>query len=197
MKVLVISPHPDDETLCCGGTIINLKKKGYEVRIIIVTDGRYGAPKDELKGTKELIEIRRKEALRAVKKLGVDDIIFLDFEDSKVNEKNTEIENSIRAILRDYKPDITFSPIPLDNHPDHAGLGKIMLKLAPSSYFYLIWMPEKLRLEGWDEIKFDIREYRQLKIEAIMEYKSQLGGFSEEFLKRLTGEYEIFYKRII
>ncbi|MEM2914808.1 MAG: PIG-L family deacetylase, partial [Candidatus Bathyarchaeia archaeon] len=40
-KVLIFAPHPDDETFGCGGTIAKRVSEGYEVFIIVMTDGRY------------------------------------------------------------------------------------------------------------------------------------------------------------
>ena len=38
MKILVIAPHPDDETLGCGGTLLRHKANGDEISWVIVTD---------------------------------------------------------------------------------------------------------------------------------------------------------------
>jgi len=46
----VFSPHPDDETLGCGGTIIKKKRAGAEVKIFYMTDGR----KSHFKNTIEM-----------------------------------------------------------------------------------------------------------------------------------------------
>ncbi|BFH74832.1 PIG-L family deacetylase [Sulfurisphaera javensis] len=192
MRVLVVAPHPDDETLCCGGSIIQYLPN---VKVVIVTDGRYGAPTEELRGSEELVRIRKEEALRALGILGVNDVMFLNFEDSKVKEKEKEVKEALSVVLNQYKPDLVFSPIPIDAHPDHSALGKIMLELYPSSYFYLIWV-SNLSLSGWDEIKINVSKYKERKIRALEEYKSQLGGFSKDFLARFTGDYEVFYKRV-
>ena len=37
MKTLVIAPHPDDETLGVGGTIIKRIKKGHKVALLLIT----------------------------------------------------------------------------------------------------------------------------------------------------------------
>jgi len=92
VKVLVIARHPDDETLCCAGPIMNFIEKGDKVKIVIVTDGRYGSLSEELRGTETLVRIRREEALRVFKILGVEDYGFLGFEDSKVSQKGREVE---------------------------------------------------------------------------------------------------------
>ena len=193
MKILVIAPHPDDETLCCAGTIMNFLERGDKVKVVIVTDGRYGAPSEELRGTKELIKIRREEAIKVFKILGVEDYEFLNFEDSKVVLKSKEVKEKLSQILKEYNPDIVFSPSPSDSHPDHAEIGKIMRKLFPNSYFYLIWGNQKE--EEGKEIKIDIKDKREKKIKALNEYKSQIGGIKKDLpIEKFIGDYETFYK---
>jgi len=186
-KVLVIAPHPDDETLCCGGTIQIFKRKGYEIKVVIVTDGRYGAPSEELKGKRELVEIRKREALNAIKELGVNEVEFLDFEDSKVSERVEEVEEVLLRFLRGV--DVVFSPIVFDSHPDHSAIGGIIERLYPRAYFYLIWGSPNI---SWRKVRFDIREFKGIKLKALYEYKSQIGGLP---LDRFTGDYESFWVR--
>ena len=186
MKVLVISPHPDDETLCCAGTIMNFVERGDKVKVVIVTDGRYGSYSKELYGTDELVKIRKEETIRALEILGVKDYEFLNFEDSKVVQKSKEVEESLSKIINEYKPDIVFAPSPCDLHPDHSEIGKIIMKLFPNAYFYLIW--------GGEEVKFDIKDKKEKKIKALEEYKSQKEILKELPLEKFTGDYEVFYR---
>ncbi|QXJ35587.1 PIG-L deacetylase family protein [Saccharolobus shibatae] len=183
MKVLIVAPHPDDETLCCGGTIQIFKEMGYEVNVVIITDGRYGSPDERLRGSMELVEIRRQEALRANKILGVDNVTFLNFEDSKVSEREKEVEDALKSLMGD----AVFSPIRFDNHADHSTIGKIVEKIFPNAYFYIIWGSFQ---GGWKEIRFDIKRYKEVKLRALQEYKSQIGGLP---LEKFTGDYEVFW----
>jgi len=193
VKVLVVAPHPDDETLCCGGTIMNFIERGDKVKVVIVTDGRYGAPSEELKGTEELVKIRKEEALRVFKILSVEDFEFLNFEDYQISQKSREVEEKLAKILHDYNPDIVFSPSPYDHHTDHAEIGRIMLKLFLNSYFYVVWGDQKVG----EEVKFEIKNKRKKKMRALEEYESQIEGIKKDLpIERFTGDYEIFYKII-
>ena len=80
---LIFSPHPDDETICCGGLIARKRAKNEDIYVIFMTDGRYGTKNQQLFGSKELIEIRKNEAIKALRILGVPskNLIFLGFED--------------------------------------------------------------------------------------------------------------------
>lgn len=80
---LVFSPHFDDETLGCGGTIIKKKKAGADVKIVFMTDGSK-SHKDLIPQDK-LMEIRKSEAFAASQSLGLKacDVFPLEFEDEK------------------------------------------------------------------------------------------------------------------
>jgi GlcNAc-PI de-N-acetylase len=61
---LVLSPHPDDETLGCGATIMQKLAAGSLVHVAIATDGRYWPPNTNLSAD-ALVQIREHEARRA------------------------------------------------------------------------------------------------------------------------------------
>jgi LmbE family N-acetylglucosaminyl deacetylase len=82
-SALVFSPHPDDESLGCGGTILKKKQAGANVKLVHVSDG--GAS-TTLIPREELTAMRRKECVDAGRVLGVDDIYFLDFPDGNLWE---------------------------------------------------------------------------------------------------------------
>ncbi len=83
-SAVVFAPHPDDETLGCGGMILQKNQVGARVRIVFMTDGsqshaRFLAPA-------ELARLRQEEARAAGKALGVDedDLFFLGFPDGEL-----------------------------------------------------------------------------------------------------------------
>ena len=43
-KVLILSPHADDEILGCGGFISKYSKKNYHINVLILTNANIGAP---------------------------------------------------------------------------------------------------------------------------------------------------------
>ncbi|MBP1357865.1 MAG: hypothetical protein JZD40_05190, partial [Sulfolobus sp.] len=94
----------------------------------------------------------------------------------------------LSKIIDEFKPDIVFSPIPSDKHPDHSGIGVIMSELFPRSYFYIIWGNEIL--SEYEEVKIDISRYKVRKREAVLEYKSQIRGFN---IEKFLGDFETFY----
>ncbi len=68
-NAIIFSPHQDDETLGCGGTIIRKHEAGAKIKIVFMTDGSRShhrfIPEDEL------IMLRQQEAIKAAQILGV------------------------------------------------------------------------------------------------------------------------------
>jgi LmbE family N-acetylglucosaminyl deacetylase len=82
--VLVIAPHPDDETLGCGGMIATRAAEGRRVVVVVLTDGRalfrrFGVTEPS---EADVSAMRKAETLQAVEILGAQrsDVRFLDFE---------------------------------------------------------------------------------------------------------------------
>ena len=83
-NITIFTPHPDDETLGCGGTIVKKISEGFNVIIIVLTDGSntfshmFGITNDPT--PQELSMIRKEELRNAMKILGVsnDDLFFLN-----------------------------------------------------------------------------------------------------------------------
>ncbi len=107
-RVLVLAPHPDDEVLGCGGTLLRYIQDYSEVIVIYITDGRYGV-------VGQYTGIREKEAEEAWKQYKIKQI-FLGFRDSNITE---ELTPRLKLILDSLKPDIIFTPWFLDMHADH------------------------------------------------------------------------------
>ena len=96
---VVFSPHFDDETLGCGGTILKKKKAGADVKIVFMTDG--GKSHRHLISENELKAIRASEGLAASRSLGLSacDICFLELEETKLSEHLDAATNMVLAVL--------------------------------------------------------------------------------------------------
>ncbi len=73
-NVVVFSPHPDDDILGCGGSLIGHVENGGHVTIVYLTSG--DAAKWDL-GPEDLARVREEEARRAAEMLGIEDLVFL------------------------------------------------------------------------------------------------------------------------
>jgi LmbE family N-acetylglucosaminyl deacetylase len=158
-SAIVFAPHPDDETLGCGGTIAKLLSEGHQVIVVFITDGRYCLT--DLGVTSEptitkIIEIRKEEALRATSILGLHkkNLIFLDFEEKQLEKNSKQLQQKIVEILENFSPAKVYYPQSREYNFDHRITNHVVKnaieqsKINPEEYqytiawsfpFYLIW----------------------------------------------------------
>jgi LmbE family N-acetylglucosaminyl deacetylase len=127
---MVVAPHPDDETLGCGVTIMRKLDAGTPVRVVIATDGRRSS-NSKVVSPEQLVEIRRAEVLEAARRLGLDrrDVVFLDFEDQRLEHQLPAMSERLTALIDDFGPDELLISSVLDRHADHHAVGRAVRQL--------------------------------------------------------------------
>ena len=90
-KTLVVAPHPDDESLGCGGAIALLRKFDFEVSILVLSDGTLSHPNSVKFPKEKLRDLRENELIEAAKILGVktENITFCRYQDRNVPDENS------------------------------------------------------------------------------------------------------------
>jgi bacillithiol biosynthesis deacetylase BshB1 len=121
VDVLAFGAHPDDIELTCGGTLAQLKSRGYRFGIVDLTRGEMG--------TRGTPEIRAAEARRAAEILGAEFRESLDLGDGGLGRAR-EHELAVIDVIRREKPRILFAPYPDDRHPDHRRAGQVVMDAA-------------------------------------------------------------------
>jgi len=112
--MLVIAPHPDDEVIGCGGTILKNLAEGGEVFLCVVT--MICPPEWE----EETIKRREEEMGKAAKLLGIKKTFFLGFQSTKLDTvPHNEIIKKIAACVKQVKPESVFVSHWGDLHNDH------------------------------------------------------------------------------
>jgi LmbE family N-acetylglucosaminyl deacetylase len=215
---LVLAPHPDDETLGCGATIMRKLATGASVRVVIATDGRHSPHPNKL-SIDAFVRVREEEARRACAILGLsaEDITFLRFEDGRLADHRQLLRDRLLDLLETINPEEVFVSSITDNHPDHRALAELTRELAevragrPSRlYEYPIWFwdPRLWRVRDLLELRICIVRmdgFRARKREAIAAYRSQVTNFTGErdgaalrrgFLRQFLGPEEIFFEII-
>src|SRR5579863_8786415 len=111
--VLIIAPHPDDETIGCGASIARFCAEGRKVRVIIVTDGS-SSVKSAILTPGELSVIRHNESLKAAEILGLSgkDVFPLSYPDGKIAHHIKDISKAIAYHIAQFNPAIIFTPHP-------------------------------------------------------------------------------------
>lgn len=142
-KLLVVFPHPDDESFATGGLLICAKKMGFETHILTLTKGGAGRISINPKG-KSLKEVRSIELKKSSSVLGVDELILKDFDDGKLKTRNGW-NKVVKKEIQRIKPGVivTYDPSGMTGHPDHIRValklkeivGKIRFKSKP----VLLW----------------------------------------------------------
>jgi LmbE family N-acetylglucosaminyl deacetylase len=127
-RTLIFSPHPDDETLACGGTILKKRLLGAPVNICFMTNGE--ASNSSIISKEALRDIRVEEGKTAARMfgLGIDDLEFLDLPDSGLSRCFDAGIQKVRELITFYKPEEIFVPsIYEPTIIDHSVANKIVL----------------------------------------------------------------------
>jgi len=193
-KILVFSPHCDDETLGAGGLIHRAIQMKSDVRVVIVTD----CNKRKIGAT------RKNESIDALKVLGLDyqHISFLNFPEEVEKRNPDEVKTMQDAINREiniFSPTLIVAPHPDDTHVDHRTVGRLVEESIQGKnniriIYYLIhcnflkfpspaglksdaYLLPPARLVSFSTLWYKLSlttEEEDLKEEAIFKYKSQL-----------------------
>ena len=223
LRAMVIAGHPDDSDVGAGGITAKLAAAGWEVRIVVATDGSKGSS-DENVNQKELISKRIIEQNNASKQLGAKDVRFLNFVDGELDYSRILIEKITKEI-REFKPYAVYTHDPeaiiINNsfvsHSDHRATGLATVDSVYPTARDRLNFPEHLE-EGLEthkvrelflwgtnqsNLEIDISDFFEKKIDALKEHKSQF-DFTEEmqnrFLERWKneeGKYTEKFRRIV
>ncbi len=212
-NVLVVAPHPDDETLGCGGAIALLRSLGCKVQVLVISDGTLSHPHSRKYPAPALRALRESETLAAMSLLGVDasDVTFLGLPDGAIP---TQASAQLKDAVAKCRPNTIFLPVRYDPHPDHRATWELIhaalvdLLLSPRIIEYPIWdwdtkqrgnLPEPDRVRAW---RLDISQVVELKQQAIAAYRSQTTdlidddpeGFrlTPEMLANFTRPWEVY-----
>jgi len=197
-KILIISPHPDDETLGCGGTILKHKDKGDEINWLIVTKmfEKHGWKKKE-------IFLRKKEIKNVSKQYKFKKVFELNLPASRLDEINiSKIIKKFVDIIKLSRPNTIYLPFSSDVHTDH----QITYKAAKSclKWFRHPYIKNALMYETVSETNFnfstknffnpnrfiDITNQFEKKIKIMQLYKSEIKNHpfprSKESIKAIS-----------
>jgi len=180
LDILVITVHPDDAELGCGGTILKHVALGHRVGVVDLTRGELG--------TRGTPEIRAAEATAAAGILGLAVRENLGMRDGFFSNDETHQLHVVRAI-RKFRPEIVITNALHDRHPDHgragdlvndatflAGLRRIETKddgalQTPHRPRLLLQLIQDRYIQP--DIAVDVTDYWEDKVRAIQAYKSQ------------------------
>ncbi|MBE1161558.1 PIG-L deacetylase family protein [Dyella acidiphila] len=187
--VLVVAPHPDDESLGCGGLLAWAAATQHRPRVLFLTDGEKSHPGSASYPPERLGKVRRKEAVHACATLGMThhDVTFLGLPDAGLDSLGEEDLAESVAAIRHW---LSWSPRALvgvtamtDAHGDHIAAHRLVkAALAGQQQHRLFAYPVWTWLQsghsclwntyGW---RVDIGLYRRQKEAAIACHATQHG----------------------
>jgi len=141
---MVFAPHPDDETLGCGGTVALLRQAGVPVQIVVLTDG--GTCHERLMAPGEMARRRASESLAAAKTLGIDERSLHLFGLADLRARRTVAEARCLDVLRRHRPELVLLPHRADVHAEHCLANAIVrralarLERPPRILEYPVWL---------------------------------------------------------
>lgn len=179
MNVLVLAPHPDDETIGCGGALCGHAARGDRLTVVFLTSGELGL---KHLTPEKAWQVREAEAKKASRILGIARLEFFRLPDWTVGEHRQRGARLLLPILKAEHPKLIYLPHPRDWHPDHqAALPLLRLALRrlrlPKLELrtYEIWTP----LAEYDHVE-DISRVMSRKLRALRAHRSQLSEFNYE-----------------
>ena len=129
-RILVLSAHPDDETLGAGGAIALNTRKGATVRIWIATDGE----RQEGTGSAAADAGRRRDEARvAAAALGAAPPVFGGLPDRSLDSSGEALARALAQEISEFEPDLILCPSPAEIHPDHRALSEALYRAVASS----------------------------------------------------------------
>jgi LmbE family N-acetylglucosaminyl deacetylase len=190
-RILVVTPHPDDAEIWCGGTIARWIKEGAAVHYVLCTDGSKGTDRADI-NSQELAAIREKEQLDAARLLGVKNVVMLHHPDGEL-EDNSGFRKEIVRQIRLVRPEVVLCTEPyrmnLAWHRDHRIVGQVTLDAVfpyarDHLHFMDLWKDEGLEPHKTGMILFwgterpdtyiDIASTLDLKIASVKAHRSQM-----------------------
>jgi len=142
-RVVVVSAHPDDETLGAGGCLMALQRSGAELSLVVATDGEAAYPALDAGERNLLGRTRRAELAQALATMGLGDVVvhWLGLPDSALVDHAGRLRDALVPLLAE--ADAYLAPWPEDPHPDHRAVGLAAREAAPATahgWSYPIWM---------------------------------------------------------
>ena len=191
--VVVIYPHPDDESFGAAGTIVQYRKQGVPVTYLCGTLGEMGRNMGNppIANRESLPEIRKEELLEAARVLDME-VEMLGFRDKTLEfEDRTKVATNLKEYLDRIKPSLVITHYP-DHavHPDHNALGAAAIeavRMMDESERPVVWAQAISRnyteVLGKPDVINDVRAEIDTKLDAIYAHKTQAAGVLSQFMQ--------------
>ncbi len=213
---LVLAPHPDDESLGCGGLLAECVANGAHPHVLVLTDGAGSHPNSLKYPAARLRALREQETLAAVRRLGLarDQVGFLGLRDTAAPREGPAFDDAVDAILlamQNRRCGVLAAPWRHDPHCDHLAAHLMAAAAARRAgvphLAYPVWgwtLPPHVSLNGPEPAgwRLDIARHLPAKHLAVAAHASQYSDLIQDdpagfrlpaaLLLRFQQPYEVF-----
>lgn len=185
MKTLVVAPHPDDEVLGVGGTLLRRKAEGASIGWLIMTNIT-----TELGWSSKAVTQRKNEIARITELFGFESVFELAYPTTQLDQiPMSELVSAVATVLKQFSPQEIFVPHPSDIHSDH----RITFDVVASctKWFRSPSVKRILAYETLSETEFglepskrfhpnvyvNIEGFLETKLQAMSVYSSEIQNF--------------------
>jgi LmbE family N-acetylglucosaminyl deacetylase len=146
----ILAPHPDDESLGCGGLIAEACRRGRHPTVAILTDGSMSHPNSVAYPTERLVPLREEETRRAVAELGLPPghVHFLRAKDGAAPQRGAAmlaLAETLARLARERRAGVMLTTWEHDPHPDHLAANIVAREAARIAGLRLLRYP----VWGW------------------------------------------------
>ncbi|MEP2936688.1 MAG: PIG-L deacetylase family protein [Gilvibacter sp.] len=194
-KVLVVAPHADDEVIGCGAAIDHFVRSGAQVTVLIVTQE---SDKSIAKKYDYTAKERIKESQRAKKILGYQELIYFDFPELGLRDKNrlqVDFGQQLQDLIFKIRPNAVFIPNEKEMHPDHKVVGSVALSIITEGkmkgwfnflqfvLIYEVWGP--VFMNSFLKVNYNAKRKKKRSIDC---YASQLSSVDYNQIMEFVGK---------
>ena len=184
-NIVVISAHPDDETLGAGGTLLKHKDSGDKIFWIIIT-----SISEDQGYTSEKVHSRKLEILKVAELFGIGEVFELGYLTMKLSTSSLiKMVPEISGIFNKVQPEVIYTMNRSDAHSDHRVIfdavsactkafrypyiKKVLMYECISETEFTLALPERVFQPNYF---VDITEYLTKKLEIMQIYESEIGN---------------------
>jgi LmbE family N-acetylglucosaminyl deacetylase len=184
-RVLVVAPHPDDETLGCAGTLLRMQQQGADLAWLIVT-----GISEQAGWTSQKVRQRDAEVSRVTQSIGFSHVFNLRLPTAQLDSHPmSDLIDRFSAVFKSFEPEHVFVPHRSDVHSDHRVVFDAVA--ACSKWFRYSCVRRVLAYETISETGFgldaesifrpnyfvNISDFLERKLEIMAIYESELSAF--------------------
>ncbi|WP_436918008.1 bacillithiol biosynthesis deacetylase BshB2 [Bacillus pumilus] len=203
--VLVMLPHPDDESFGVAGLIAQSRKRGIPVTYACGTLGEMGRNMGSptYANRETLPELRKLELINACKEMDITDLRMLGLRDKTLEFEDDEyLADVMETIIDEVKPTLIVTFYPGHGvHPDHDATGEAVIRALyrkkkedrPVTYCMVI-TKNREEVLGNADITIDITDVADIKLNALRAHRTQTEGMLRELEQKLKNKEPVVQK---